>query len=1193
MILEINPLISIITDITVTAHGGSIILPADTVAPVVSAPVDLAIQFTNGTAGLFHTALTTWLSSASAIDNKDGALAVSNNLNTFSDPFTPASYTITFSATDAAGNTGIAQTLITVTEAIDIVVPIVTAPVDTGFQFANGGAGVPHSELAALFNTATANDDIDGAITPTSNLASLPDPLTEGNYEVTFTAMDATGNIGTDTVVISVTETGAIDSTPPAVTAPANSTFEFAIGGAGIAHSALNNLLATASAFDGVDGAITPTNNLATFADPLPEGQHVITFSATDAANNTGTATVTITVNEALDATNPVVTAPANNSFEFALGGAGLAHSALTVFLATATALDNIDGPITPTNNIDTLANPLPAGNHLITITAVDAAGNTGTDTVVVNVFEAADITAPVVTAPSNTSFEFAFDGTGLAHSELTTFLDGASALDNADGAITPTHNLGIFANPLPEGVYLITFSATDAAGNIGTDTVSLTVAEAADNVDPIVVAPANETREFVNGGAGLAHSELTALFNTATATDNVDGSITPTNNLATFVNPLPVGPHTITFTAIDAVGNVGTDTIVITVNEAAPINTAPVINDQNLNVEQQIDLVIPLGDLVDSDGDTLTYVVIGSSDITPLASNSITFNALGTGIQTLNVSVSDGKGGTDTSVITVNVTALLSQPLINSTVSNVNQNVEKIHTLGPATTGNGKTITYTISPADYPVSNNQITISANTGGSYVYTVTANDGDGPDVTANLTINVIASQVEPSLIDFVGWSLLFNTNNGEASLPHGINYGSIPNLLETMFLADGLNHTLSQGIIPSAAFMEGLGEPDTTNFISNSPAQAIVLSGHSSSAGLDPSAPPSWIDEAATAANAVTAAGKQIIWYEGWLHTNNAQWGGTNVKTNFDNLKAAHGGTVIKTYQCLDRLRVNNPEYFNTATTGYAVPTVELFADSVHGTFALYYMAAACVYRAVTGKLTTSMVYTVPDYYQMPSALKAAIDDAVDFVQDDAYPGITLQEYGTAYMELWASAGTDQGINSPNSESINYLNLGTNTDIALIDKSGNQTGIHFTIPSEIFGGSLDTQSADGENAGFLPDVLMTAVDFQNLEPMVVVLTGLTQDKEYSFKGTASRNGGAGRNQNWLIGGSNFEFEAGNNRDLGVSATFIADENGEAVLTFAANVSGGNGWVYLSGFILSSGTPITVYDTEILIENIEVL
>jgi hypothetical protein len=86
----------------------------------------------------------------------------------------------------------------------------------------------------------------------------------------------------------------------------------------------------------------------------------------------------------------------------------------------------------------------------------------------------------PVLTVPSNQSFEFSSGAGGLSHSELAALIAAASATDVEDGALTIANNLVLLADPIPEGVHTITFSATDSDSNTSTGQTVLTITEAA-----------------------------------------------------------------------------------------------------------------------------------------------------------------------------------------------------------------------------------------------------------------------------------------------------------------------------------------------------------------------------------------------------------------------------------------------------------------------------------------------------------------------------------------------------------------------------------------------------------------------------------------------------------------------------------------------------------------------------------------
>ena len=97
---------------------------------------------------------------------------------------------------------------------------------------------------------------------------------------------------------------------------------------------------------------------------PYPVGITTVTWSATDAAENTGTATQTVTVD---DTTAPLVTAPEDVT---------VSSPATVSDIGSATANDLVDGVVTATADD---SGPYPVGTTIVTWSAMDNAGNTGT----------------------------------------------------------------------------------------------------------------------------------------------------------------------------------------------------------------------------------------------------------------------------------------------------------------------------------------------------------------------------------------------------------------------------------------------------------------------------------------------------------------------------------------------------------------------------------------------------------------------------------------------------------------------------------------------------------------------------------------------------------------------------------------------------------------------------------------------
>lgn len=223
----------------------------------------------------------------------------------------------------------------------------------------------------------------------TFTISGLPP---DGTYKLPVAVYDSDTNTWTgfvnQTIIVDI-GIGVSDTVAPVVTAPADITINIGLLSAGLAHnnSTLVTWLSSATSADAIAGNLSSgiTNNLAsTLANPIPAGgPYTIIFTSIDPAANVGTDTATLTVTQDVDTTGPVVTVPAVLSLVFGFGGVGVLHTNTTLlsWLSLATALDVVSGNVTAsiTNNLSTLANPIPAGVFTIVWTARDAALNTGT----------------------------------------------------------------------------------------------------------------------------------------------------------------------------------------------------------------------------------------------------------------------------------------------------------------------------------------------------------------------------------------------------------------------------------------------------------------------------------------------------------------------------------------------------------------------------------------------------------------------------------------------------------------------------------------------------------------------------------------------------------------------------------------------------------------------------------------------
>jgi len=118
----------------------------------------------------------------------------------------------------------------------------------------------------------------------------------------------------------------------------------------------------------------------------------------------------------------------------------------------------------------------LSLGSHVLALNATDDAGNTGTDTVTV---EVVDTTAPDVDAGEDVTVEAGYAAT--IHGSATDLVDTELDYVWKEGDTV----LGIEANltyTFALGTHVLTLSATDDSGNMGNDTVTV---EAVDTVPP------------------------------------------------------------------------------------------------------------------------------------------------------------------------------------------------------------------------------------------------------------------------------------------------------------------------------------------------------------------------------------------------------------------------------------------------------------------------------------------------------------------------------------------------------------------------------------------------------------------------------------------------------------------------------------------------------------------------------------
>jgi hypothetical protein len=422
-----------------------------------------------------------------------------------------------------------------------------------------------------------------GTATGTTTWTANGIALQTGANVLTITARDAANNTGTATLTVTVT-----DATAPtvAITGPtAAATFSTTSTTLNLAGTAADNIAVTQVTWTndrGGSGTATGTATWTANGVALQAGVNVLTVTARDAANNTGTATLTVTV------TPPDTTAP-TAAITGPTAAATFATTTATVNLA-GTASDNIavtqvtwansrggSGTATGTSSWTANGVALQPGANVFTVTARDAASNTGTATLTVTFTDTTAptvaITGPTAAATFNTnSTSVNLAGTASDNVAVTQ----VTWANNRGGSGTATGTTSWTASSvaLQPGANILTITARDAAANSGATILTVTFT---DTTPPTTAVTAPAAGATVTGTLNV----------TGTAADNVgvvgvqfrlDGA-----NLGAEATSAPYavswnttntanGSHTLTAVARDAAGNSTTSAgVVVTVSNVAP----------------------------------------------------------------------------------------------------------------------------------------------------------------------------------------------------------------------------------------------------------------------------------------------------------------------------------------------------------------------------------------------------------------------------------------------------------------------------------------------------------------------------------------------------------------------------------------------------------------------------------------------
>ncbi len=573
------------------------------------------------------------------------------------------------------------------------IAPDKTPPVVTITAPANGAYGEwGHHTVAA---TATDNVAVtgvqfllDGARPfhwhgPAYSISWNTTGVANGAHTLSAVATDTAGNTATSSVSVTM------DNTPPAVsmTAPANGSY--VNGGTVTATASTTDSVGVTGVQFMLDGAnlgavVTGAGPAYTFhGTPTASiGPHTLSAVATDAAGNSATTSISVT----MDTTAPTVsiTAPANGT---AINGGTITVTANATDGVGVTGVQfKLDGSnfravVTgagPIYSVSWNATGVSSGPHTLSAVATDTAGNVGASSVSVTIAT----TAPAIsiTTPANGAYvnggtitvtANATDSVGVT--EVQSELDGV----NLGAAVTgagPTYSISWNTAAVTNGSHTLSAVATDAAGNTATASIPVTM----NNTPPTVSMTSPASGSFVNGGTITVTANATDSVGVTGVQFKLDGTnlgavITgagPSYNLTWNTSGVANGPHTLSAVATDAAGNSSTATVPVTMDSTPPAVsiTAPVspayVNGGIITVTAiASDGVGVTGVQFELDGANLGAVITGAGPV-----YSVSWNAAGiaSGPHTLSAVATDAAGNSSTA--TVPVTMDTTPPAVSIT---------------------------------------------------------------------------------------------------------------------------------------------------------------------------------------------------------------------------------------------------------------------------------------------------------------------------------------------------------------------------------------------------------------------------------------------------------------------------------------------------------------------------------------------
>ncbi|HEY0977807.1 MAG TPA: HYR domain-containing protein [Flavobacteriales bacterium] len=569
--------------LTVTDNSGATatctatVTVVDNINPVINnCPGNITLN-----AGALCNAVATW-TAPTVSDNCSGATITRTAGPATGSTFPVGSTFITYTATDAAGNQS--------TCTFNVVVQDATAPVIAGCPgniTLNAGAAC---NAVATWTAPSVSDNCSGAtITRTAGPASGSTfPL--GSTTVTYTATDAAGRTATCSFMVTVN-----DATGPVINCPAN----IVVGNTANLCGAVVNYPAPVGT-DNCSGATTVRLAGPASGSTFPIGSTTVTHRVTDAAGLQATCSFTVTVTDN-EPPNAIC-----QSVNIGLNGSGVAN--LTPAQVNNGSTDNCG--ITAMSVVPNSFTAI--GNHTVTLTVTDAAGNSDACTVDITV---ADNNAPTAVC-NNVTIHLNAAGQATVTGAM---LNGGSTDNGTIVSLTPSQTLFDCSDLGPNNV---TLTVADDGGNADVCNAVVTVLD--------TIRPQAACHPLIVQLDATGHVTITASDIENGSSDNC--SVTSTTIDRNSFDCSDLGANTVLLTVTDGSGISTTCTATVTVEDPiAPTILCPddIVMDNDPGIcGAVVNYILP--SVSDNCSNTLLTCTSGpaSGSAFPLGITTVTYQA-------------------------------------------------------------------------------------------------------------------------------------------------------------------------------------------------------------------------------------------------------------------------------------------------------------------------------------------------------------------------------------------------------------------------------------------------------------------------------------------------------------------------------------------------------------------------------------